>query len=134
MSLCHLLGDLAFLGGILMQLNAFLSPVPWFSDKPNNALLQFTRKLESSPNIYGHFKKKKSFTIAYQQPYGYIPPNACPIGQPSNYTIYSANVSQPIPKNEPLLGFRRFADSSPVTLGLSERDTNTANYSKAAIW
>ena len=47
--LLHLLGDIAFLGGILMQLYAFLSPVPWFSDNPNNSLLKFVRKLESSP-------------------------------------------------------------------------------------
>ncbi len=43
--LFHLLGDFAFLGGILMQLYAYLSPVPWFSNDPNNALLQFYRKL-----------------------------------------------------------------------------------------
>jgi len=33
-----------------------------------------------------------------------------------------------------LLRFRRFADASPETLELSERDSNTANYSQVAIW
>jgi len=96
-----------------MQVYAFLSPVPWFSDNSNNALLKF---------------------YPYQEPYGYVPPNACQPGQLSNSTVFRANISHPLPRDEPLLRFRRFADSAPVAPELLERDTNIANYSQAAIW
>lgn len=111
--LLHLLGDIAFLGGILMQLYTFLSPIPWFSDNPNNSLLKF---------------------VPYEEPSGYVPPNACPGGQLSNSTIFKVKTSQPLPRDEPILRFRRFADLAPVEPEVAKRESNTANYSQAAIW
>ncbi|KAF8336552.1 uncharacterized protein EI90DRAFT_190891 [Cantharellus anzutake] len=87
------------------HLYGFLSPVPWSSSNTNNSLFRF---------------------LPYEVPDGYVPPNACQGGALSNATVHLANVSHQLPRDEPILRFKRETSV--------KRASNTANYSQAAIW
>ncbi|KAF8336551.1 uncharacterized protein EI90DRAFT_3119805 [Cantharellus anzutake] len=100
--LFHILGDFVFLGGIILHLYAYLSPVPWFLND-----------------------------TTYEEPPGYTPLNDCDGGVLPRSTLHIVSNSQPLPRDEPLLRFKRFAEPS---LGVAKRESNTANYSQAAIW
>ncbi|KAF8336814.1 uncharacterized protein EI90DRAFT_3013826 [Cantharellus anzutake] len=106
----HLVGNIFFIAGFIIQLNAYLSPVPWLKHNPDDSLLKF---------------------IPYEEPSGYVPPNACQPGTFTNSSTRFVNTSEPLPRGEPLMRFRR---STFLNEGTVKRASNTANYSQATIW
>lgn len=64
--LLNLIGDMAFAGGVILNLWAYTSPTPWGSNNPTASMLKFT---------------------PYIEPVGYVPPNPCPSAPLSNSTV-----------------------------------------------
>lgn len=60
------IGELAFIGGIVLNLWAYLSPTPWLSNDPTASMLRFK---------------------PYNEPVGYVPPNPCSSSPLSNQTV-----------------------------------------------
>ena len=61
-----IIGELSFIGGIILNLWAFLSPTPWHSNDVQNSMLYFT---------------------PYNEPVGYVAPNPCGSSPLSNSTV-----------------------------------------------
>jgi hypothetical protein len=70
----HVLGEVFYASGIILNLWVYLSPTPWTSNDPDASVLKF---------------------IPYNEPAGYIPANPCgssPLS-PSTVTISEGGVS-----------------------------------------
>jgi len=61
-----IIGELSFIGGIILNLCAFLSPTPWHSNDVTNSMLYFT---------------------PYIEPVGYVAPNPCSSSPLSNSSV-----------------------------------------------
>lgn len=73
----HVLGEVFYISGIILNLWVYLSPTPWASEDPNASALKFT---------------------PYNEPVGYTPPNPCgsPPVSPSTVAISYGGVSNAV--------------------------------------
>ncbi|KAF9511439.1 hypothetical protein BS47DRAFT_1173276 [Hydnum rufescens UP504] len=115
MFLFSILGELTFLGALVLEFYAFLSPVPWFPRDLGASLINFT---------------------PYVPPQGYTPSNPCSSPSLSNVSIGAVNVThaaRAIPADGPLLRFRRSPSGLSFEVPKIRRDATTGNNS-IAIW